>query len=300
MSKQESITRFNLIIKRLRKSPASLKEIQEYLAQESELQDSHLDRSNRTFGRELDEIRASYNIDIVNDRSLRAYRIDSDGQPRVTERVMEALDIINALNISQTTAQYIHFDNRRARGTENLHGLIHAIKNTQMVEFTHQKFWENFSTHRRVDPLALKEFQNRWYVLAKDYKDHKIKTFALDRITDLVITNSLFSRPVDFDVADYFRNCFGIVCPDEGDVLQDVVLSFDAVQGKYVRSLPLHESQEILADVNDELRVKLRVYITHDFVMEILSYGNKVEVIEPESFRKEIKEELEGAWRQYC
>ncbi len=50
-------------------------------------------------------------------------------------------------------------------------------------------------TQRTAEPYALKEFKNRWYVMAKDSKDGNIKSFALDRHTNLDITKRNFESP---------------------------------------------------------------------------------------------------------
>ena len=64
MSKRESIGRYNLIIRKLRKSPASLGEIMAFLELESEIQGYNYIVSRRTFIRDLEDIRSLYNIDI--------------------------------------------------------------------------------------------------------------------------------------------------------------------------------------------------------------------------------------------
>jgi hypothetical protein len=78
--------------------------------------------------------------------------------------------------------------------------------------------------------------------MAKDSKDGSIKSFALDRLTNLEITNSEFEFPADYSIEENYRYCFGIIQPND-EVPQDIILSFDAVQGKYVKTLPLHGTQ---------------------------------------------------------
>ena len=65
---------------------------------------------------------------------------------------------------------------------------FHAIKNRVETLFTYEKFWNEEVSRRTVNPLLLKEFKNRWYILAIDSKDNKTKTFALDRLSGLEIT----------------------------------------------------------------------------------------------------------------
>ena len=298
MSKRESIARYNLIIKKLRKQPADFEQISTYLSLESELQEYNFNVSKRTFQRDLDDIRSLYNIDIVYDFSRKVYFIDLEEQPELNERILEAFDTFNALNITDRLSNYIHFEKRRPQGTENLYGLLHAIKNKVQISFSYKKFWEDEMSQRTAEPYALKEFKNRWYVLANDLKDNKVKSFALDRLTELEITRKKFQLPIDFDVNEHYKYCFGIISPNEHQP-QEVILSFDPFQGKYIKTLPLHESQVILKDHEEELLIKLTLFLTHDFLMEILSYGDNVKVIQPESLIEELKTSYENALKLY-
>ena len=298
MSKRESIARYNLIIKKLRKHPADFEKISAYLSLESELQEYNFNVSKRTFQRDLDDIRSLYNIDIVYDFSRKVYFIDLEEQPELNERILEAFDTFSALNITDRLSNYIHFEKRRPQGTENLYGLLHAIKNKVQISFSYKKFWEDEMSQRTAEPYALKEFKNRWYVLANDLKDNKVKSFALDRLTELEITRKKFQLPIDFDVNEHYKYCFGIISPNEHQP-QEVILSFDPFQGKYIKTLPLHESQVILKDHEEELLIKLTLFLTHDFLMEILSYGDNVKVIQPESLIEDLKTSYENALKLY-
>jgi predicted DNA-binding transcriptional regulator YafY len=268
-----------LILKKLRKSPSTFKDISDYLALESELQSYNYNVAFRTFQRDIKDIESLYNIEIRYDFSKKTYQIEYEGEPEANERILEAFDTFNALNITDGLSKYIHFEQRRPQGTENLYGLLHAIKNCKKINFEYKKFWEERSSKRNVEPLALKEFKSRWYLIANDLKDNRIKTFGLDRLTDLNITNQPFNYP-NFNIKEYFKYCFGIIRGVEGEP-QQIILSYEPIQGKYIKSFPLHESQQIIIDNDDELRIKLYVYITHDLNMELLSYGNSLTVLEP-------------------
>jgi predicted DNA-binding transcriptional regulator YafY len=298
MSKRESISRYNLLIKKLRKSSSTFEEIADYLSRESELQSYNFNVSKRTFQRDLDDIRSLFNIDIQYDHTRKFYCIIDEESPEVNERILEAFDTFNALNVSDGLSKYIHFEKRRPQGTENLYGLLHGIKNRFRINFSYQKFWEEEGSNREIEPFGLKEFKNRWYVLGKDLKDEKIKTFALDRLTNLEITRKKFEFPKNFNIEESYRYCFGIISPNNEEPL-DIVLSFDPVQGKYIKTLPLHETQQVVVDNEDELQIKLKLCVTQDLVMELLSYGDNMKVLKPKSLANKIKSELQKAFKQY-
>ena len=86
---------------------------------------------------------------------------------------------------------------------------------------------------------------------------------------------------------DYFKNCFGIIAMHEADP-EEIILSFEPYQGKYIKSYPLHESQKILIDNETELRVSLYLYETYDLIMDLLSFGSTMKVIKPKSLVEAI------------
>lgn len=298
MSKKESLLRHSLIINTLRNRPSTFAEIAEKLAYVSEFKSYDLNISKRTFQRDLNDIRSLWDIDIQYNASEKVYAIDLDGETDAKERMLEAFDLFNALNLSDKLSNHIHLEKRRPQGTENIHGLLHAINNRFQIKFIYQKFWEEELTQRKVEPYALKEARNRWYLLANDLNDQQIKSFALDRMTDLDILKKKFERPINFDVKEHYRYSFGIIGPN-GQKPEELLLSFDPFQGKYIKSLPLHDSQVIVADNDEETLIKLKLCITHDLIMELLSFGSNMKVIEPKSLADRIKQAHENAFNQY-
>jgi len=103
---------------------------------------------------------------------------------------------------------------------------------------------------------------------------------------------------MNYNIEESYRYSFGIISHTEASPVE-VILSFDPQQGKYIKSLPLHETQEIIIDNEDELRISLTVHITHDFIIELLSYGGDVKVIAPIYFAEQIKEAHFDAYKLY-
>lgn len=299
MPKPKYFLRYGFIIQKLRQcKEATFEEIRDYLALQSELSDFDLNISKRTFDRDKSEILSIFNVLIEYNFSKKIYFIRQDEGNEVNDRMLEAFDMFNSLNMSDSNAPYIIFEKRKPQGTEHFYGLLHAIKNRLLVKFTYTKFWDDESSERSVEPYALKESRYRWYLLAKDKKDNIIKTFGLDRISDLEITRQKFVYPKDYNPNNDFRYSFGILT-NPGKEPQEVVLSFDPFQGKYIKSFPLHDTQQIIIDDIKELQIKLKVHITEDFIMEILSFGDEVRVLSPKSLINPISKKLLDSLENY-
>jgi predicted DNA-binding transcriptional regulator YafY len=299
MSKKQFIKRHHLIINKLRSNPCSFKDMQDYLEKHSINDDENYAISKRTFERDVKEIWEIYKIGIEYRRSQNAYEITQDADEVKTDRLIESIQILNALSVSDSLYNHIIIEKRKPLGTENMHGLLHAIKNQLQVQFTHEKFWKgnNEKKIRSVYPLALKEARNRWYLIAKDPNEDVFKTFGLDRIFNLDITRKKFEYPISFDAEKKFEHSFGITI--DGVNPEKIILCFSHRQADFVKSLPLHHSQKIVSESEKECIIELFMRPTYDFIMELLSLGKEVKVQEPESLKNKMIEMLEATLKLY-
>lgn len=297
MARKSTLQRQRLIISKLRRTPCTFEQLQDFLQRESEFSEEDLTCSIRTFQRDIKAIASLYNIEIQCDRSRNIYEIVDDGSEDHNERLLEAFEIYNALNLSNNFAREVIVEKRKPLGTEHLYGLLHAIRNGFSVTFSYEKYSDGDLRQRTVNPLAIKEAQNRWYLLARDPGDKIVKSFGLDRISDLQLTRQKFES-VDYDPEKEYRHSFGIINGVGGEP-QKIVLSFTPTEGKYINSLPLHHSQKEILKNDQEWRFEYFLLPTHDFIMEVLSYGADVKVLEPQSFRDSVLKQLQKAIKRY-
>ena len=121
----------------------------------------------------------------------------------------------------------------------------------------------------------------------------------MDRVKDLEITKLKFEN-IDFNVENWFKYYFGVNKGNE-IVPSKIKLSFTHLQGQYIKSYPLHWSQNIEFESldKDEVIASLELYVSDDFMMELLKYGNEVKVLAPESLAKRMKIEYRSALHLY-
>lgn len=298
MSERIILQRHQSIISKLRRKPLNFEQLQDYLQVRSEISGYRLTCSLRTFQRDIDQIKTFHNIVIEYNPSQKVYEIVKDENEEQHERLMEAFEVYNALNLSNSFSASLILEKRKALGTDNLYGLLHAIKSRREVSFKYRTFYEDSVSERLVQPVAVKEARNRWYLLCRDKKDEVFKSFGLDRIADLEITNRKFGEIQEYDPEEAYRYSFGII-NGTGEKPQKVELSFTPREGRYIKSLPLHYSQQLVKETETETIFRYNLIPTYDLRMEILSYGDQVEVLKPVSLRKQIKEQLESARKVY-
>ena len=294
MAKNEQMLRLLFIEEFLRKRKdrgATYPEITDYLETQFAEKGLELKFTERTFQRDKLAIADVFGIQISYSRKKNAHFIEEEELELSQESVFDQLLLVEAYRETKGKADVMFFEPRRARGLEHLNGLIHAITQKKVLSFTYQKFWENEKSSKVVMPYALKEFKNRWYLLAADYQSKNpsffLKTYGLDRISDLNISNTSFKRE-NIDIEKAYKNSFGIIST-LGKETQEILLKFDREQANYVKALPLHHSQTVIAENEAETIFRVSLVPTYDFQREILSYGKRVQVLAPESFIQELK-----------
>ena len=291
MSKLIYFKRYLYVIDRLRSRPSNFTELQAYVIRklENEDIDTPFEYSIRTFERDKKDILTLFGISIEYNRKDKAYYIDEDEiEDQSVTRMIDVFSIHHALQEGNKLSPSVFLEKRKSLGPENIHGIIHAIQNGVMLKFTHQKHWKDDITQREVKPIAIKESQQRWYLIAWDKKDEKIKTFGLDRITDLIITDTKF-KPISYNVEKEFKHAFGVETYEKEE---KILLEFTRQQGNYIKSFPLHESQRILKEDEESIWVEIYIHPTNDIKMELLKYGSNVKVVSPISLQNEMKKRI--------
>ncbi|MGY8952821.1 MAG: helix-turn-helix transcriptional regulator [Flavobacteriales bacterium] len=210
--------------------------------------------------------------------------------------------IIGRISISENLedSEIEHFvqfeDEPKAKGSEYLSEILRAIKDKEELNIGYQSFNGELKKDRIIQPYLLKEFRQRWYVIAIDTKDNRIKTFGLDRIESLIFNDRLFRVNSDFDPDTYFKYSIGIT--NDNSKPETIQLKFNTQQGNYIKSQPLHKSQTVKERKNG-IKVELKLIITPELIMQIQSFGANVEVLKPDHLRETIINNLKKSLENY-
>ena len=294
MAKQDVIKRQFLIVEFLRNKPASFKQISNFLLNKQYELDYDLAISQRTFQRDCNEIESLWGVEIAFNKRENHYEIVNNENDLHFDRIMEAFDTVAVLQKSKTVSNYLYLEKRKSKGTEYFNGILHAIQNQLVVTFQLNSYWQAAS-FRRCVPKAIKESQNRYYLIAYDLDKNDFRNYGLDRISNFVITSEKQKTP-EINVEAFYQHAFGIQCYNDP---VEIILEFANDQKQYIQSLPLHASQKIIKENNETFTVALFMHPTNDFVMEIMRYGAICEVIEPPFLRDRIKDEVKHLQEKY-
>ena len=296
MSQVKSIERLSSILNFVHQYPyCSLQEMM------GNLSNKDFFPTERTMQRDLKTIREMCFIDIKYSRLHNGYFIDKESERDFNEW-MQLFELFNRANVinevlikTPGTIDYIDFDQSVSIHQEQLFpSVLNAIIERRKINFTYQRFWEDDPIQIELEPQLLKEYLNRWYVVGTN-EAGEFRSYGLERVTEFQILASTF-KPKVKNPKKLFYDVIGLYSENEKE---QVVLSYQPFQGKYIKSQPLHSSQKILIDNEFELRIEIQVCPNFELEEQILKQGERVRVLEPQWLRENIKKRINDALLNY-
>ena len=211
------------------------------------------------------------------------------------DKIVDRISVGGAQN---EMSKYIQFEAATSvGGNEFLPVLLEAIQRKKKVWFIYTSFIKGQGKPRKVSPLFLKEYRNRWYLISYDPSQKDIRTYALDRMEDPKILEDEQITPQGFDAEVYFENAMGITSY-KGEA-KKIIIQADEIASKYIKSQPIHHSQEIMKESKEGTYFTFKLLLSEELIRTLLSYGGEIEVIEPEDLKKALKERISSMKKRY-
>ncbi len=206
-----------------------------------------------------------------------------------------ALDkIVDRVNVDQSRKQgdiegFVQFERGATKtGSDHLAPLLNTIKNRKIVYFDYESFISQNRKKRKVSPLLLKEYNNRWYLISYDYVKQDIITYGLDRMFELEATEQEAHVPENFDPDLFFKYSVGITA-SRNATPQKILFEANAIASRYIDSQPFHESQEIVATAENGSQFSLFVVVSEELIRKLISYAGEIKVLQPKTLADELK-----------
>lgn len=204
-----------------------------------------------------------------------------------------------SLKLDESTDEIVGFDeNLDLEGMDNFTPLFNAIVDKQPLKLTYQSFKQDREETIIVHPYYLKQYNKRWFLIAWNDEKDFMANYAFDRIKGIEDANVPY-KPTDVNFFDYFEDMIG-VSKDTRTKPQIVKLWVSPEQWPYIKTKPLHGATQRLVNLDEKGAViTIEVYLNYELEQQILSFGEKVKVLEPEELKERIKERLAGAITNY-
>ena len=277
------------IVNTLRKQRLTLKDLSDKWVDDEVADGNPLPRSS--FNKYRDGILDMFGL-VIDCDSTHHYYISNPGEIDEDQTMQWMLSMLTTgltLRESSAIKDSIILENVPA-GYEFLPVILQAIRQQRTISMDYQKF--GFDPYTKpVDPYAVKLFHQRWYLLADNYE--RMAIYSLDRMLSATLTEQHFERPADFAPEEHFAEYFGVMT--DGTPMEHVVVRAYGKMANFLRTLPLHSSQRELESGDGYTDFSLDIRPSVDFISELQSKIDSLDVLEPQSLKEKVRNILANA-----
>lgn len=279
-----------------RGKPMSLREINEHW-EYSSFYDGEI--IPKTFGRYKDYVSAVFAIDIECDKRTNKYYIANPDYLKnnaLYKYLLSAFHVEALVELAMKHKDRVLLEESPS-GVEYLQPILKAIDQGVIIEFDYYSFNKKTVTHQQRIPCFLKTWEQRWYLVAEPLNRKTPTVYALERINNLHLTDKRATPSPDIKSQTYFDACFGVnheICSP-----QLIKLKVYGSQVEYVRARPIHESQQEIETCEKYSVFSYWLRPSYNFYQALLWHREKVEVVDPEGVRENMKEIVKNMFNLY-
>jgi len=272
---------YQAIIEKLKSMPGVSKE---ELIEAVMFKTSIIDYTQRTFERDVHELIYEFHYPIKYDRYKMGYKLDVDNISYQNDRflndtfsLMQSYATLKKLNdnsgifdlqLSSSDFSNTEFDKIVTILTEGFKAQITYFKIDLDKEITY-----------KISPYFLKEYDQKWYLIALDETDGIQKSFAVERIRKaekLKLKSNLSGK---LEAKAKLNNTLGVgYFNGSSDFIK---IATSQKQAKYFREHRLHRSQKEEPNQNGVFFFTFELIVNNELLMKLLSYGSSVRVLQP-------------------
>jgi len=217
------------------------------------------------------------------------------------EWIHEIVPILESkMGLIETDREIISFEsNLDYTGAKHIPILFNAIQNKRVLKLTYQSFKSSFAVEIEIHPQYLRQYNSRWFIMSLiDKWGDKPQINALDRIVEIEETKTEYRTINEFDWDDYFSDIIGVSRP-EGKPVEVRILITNEVEASYINSKPLHQTQRKIKKVEEGFETSIFVIPNIELEKLILSFGENIKVLSPDSLKEKLRERTEQVFWHY-
>lgn len=257
--------------------------------------------SRRTFNNHREAVEEVFGIRIGCNRSTNRYFIG--GAEDVSDTDAESAWLINTFTVNNMLSLGKERLSGRVAvedvpsGHRHLTSVMEAMTENLEIRISYRKYTSSEISEYTLRPYAVKESAKRWYIIGYCLERKGLRVYGLDRVMSLEMTGRRFRMPRGFDVDELFATSFGIYIPEGPG--QTIRFRTTPTEANFLRDLPIHGSQEIIAEDEDSVTFEIFACPNKALTMEFCKYGSRLEVLSPASVRDAVASELRSAADAY-
>jgi predicted DNA-binding transcriptional regulator YafY len=174
--------------------------------------------------------------------------------------------------------------------------ISHAVLERKRLHFSHYNRERDETTQREVSPQRLVHYRDNWYLDTYDHQRSALRTFSLDTISELKVLDQKAKNFPAKQLDSELGSSYGIFA---GKNAHTAVLRFAPFRARWVAREYWHPKQKGELQTDGSYLLHIPYSDDRELLMDILKYGEEVEVLAPKALRARVRNALQQALYHY-
>jgi proteasome accessory factor B len=173
--------------------------------------------------------------------------------------------------------------------------LLDAVRGRREVRFNYHKLTASKPESRTVHPYHVGQIEQGWYLVAYDPARDGMRTFAMQRMSDLQLLKVKFTRDPEFNARDHLGGGFGVWSyNDKSRRPHEVKIRFEGYAARVIAERVWHPTQQIttLREDGSAIEFAATLHGLEEITRWVLSWGGKARVLEPAELKERVRKEV--------
>lgn len=201
--------------------------------------------------------------------------------------------------LEHSAKQIIEFEqNPYLKGLNWFSELFNAIQYKKVLKIKYQGFRQEVPVIQIIHPYYLKQYNNRWFLFGFNTEFNNVSNLSIDRILEIKEIRKSYIENTEIDFSEYFEDIVGVTVKKDKEP-EKILLKVNSSLFPYIESKPIHGSQKTKEKTNEFVIIELFLQINYEFISLLLSFGERIEIIEPETLRVSMRLNAERILEKY-
>jgi predicted DNA-binding transcriptional regulator YafY len=191
---------------------------------------------------------------------------------------------------------FIAFEHVNAKNIERLDEFYRYVTEQRIREIDYTPF--GYETEKRIVlPVQLREFNNRWTLVAYDKEKTAYQNFPLDRIGKVRLSAETFVNVHKFDGENHFKDIIGNTVMEVP--LETITFTMQKRRAFYVETKPWHVSQQKINEDENSMTFEIKIRPNNEFWAKVMEHMEDIEILSPQFLRDELLKKVTEIYKRF-
>ena len=163
-----------------------------------------------------------------------------------------------------------------------IQGILTSLSDFRVLQFNYTTFLKEEITSRAVEPVGMYFSKENWYLIAYCKLREDYRTFRIDRIRDLQVTEKKFTTNHP-SLKSYLKKM------EEGHQLTKIVIQMEASHVKFIDSHKYNQGFVMQENIEQKVQLTFMVGSIEFFARWIISLADIVTIISPSTLSDRLE-----------